>query len=211
MPTGDYQLPLSSAEILQEGSDLTIVSYGPPLYTIEGALHLLKNPTEDIKALIPEDVRNLSVELIDLRTIAPYDVSCWILIRCVHRVDVPALLWESASANTQLTSFSRQIETVVKSVNKTGRCIVVHEAVKTGGVGSELAAEIQERCFLRLESPVQRITGWDTPFGLAYEKFYLPDQLRIVSRLPTSPRSTKSDLGALTLSQVDSIIEAMRY
>ena len=76
-----------------------------------------------------------------------------------------------------------QIETVVKSVNKTGRCIVVHEAVKTGGVGSELAAEIQERCFLRLESPVQRITGWDTPFGLAYEKFYLPDQLRIVSRL----------------------------
>lgn len=74
VPTGDYQLPLSSAEILQEGTDLTIVSYGPPLYTIEGALHLLKNPTEDIKALIPEDLRNLSVELIDLRTIAPYDV-----------------------------------------------------------------------------------------------------------------------------------------
>lgn len=74
MPTGDYQLPLSSAEVLQEGTDLTIVSYGPPLYTIEGALHLLKNPTEDIKGLIPQDLRNLSVELIDLRTIAPYDV-----------------------------------------------------------------------------------------------------------------------------------------
>ncbi|ORY72241.1 pyruvate dehydrogenase [Leucosporidium creatinivorum] len=154
VPTGDYQLPLSSAEVLQEGTDLTIVSYGPPLYTIEGALHLLKNPTEDIQSLIPEDLRHLSVELIDLRTIAPYD-----------------------------------IETVVKSVNKTGRCVVVHEASKTGGVGSELAAEVQERCFLRLEAPVGRITGWDTPFGLAYEKFYLPDQLRIL----------------------DSIIETMRY
>ncbi|KAK4053787.1 hypothetical protein OIV83_001443 [Microbotryomycetes sp. JL201] len=141
VPTADYQLPLSSAEVLREGSDLTIISYGPPLYTIEGALHLLQNPTEDIAHLIPQDMRNLKVELIDLRTI---------------------------------------IETVVKSVNKTGRCLIVHEAVKTGGVGSELAAEIQERCFLRLEAPVQRITGWDTPFGLAYEKFYLPDQIRIV-------------------------------
>lgn len=75
MPTGDYQLPLSSAEVLQEGKDITIVSYGPPLYTIEGALHLLKNPTEDIKHLIPEDISKLSVELIDLRTIVPYDVS----------------------------------------------------------------------------------------------------------------------------------------
>lgn len=87
----------------------------------------------------------------------------------------------SSLGTDSIRSSTKQIETVVKSVNKTGRCIVVHEAVKTGGVGSELAAEIQERCFLRLESPVQRITGWDTPFGLAYEKFYLPDQLRIVS------------------------------
>lgn len=76
----------------------------------------------------------------------------------------------------------------MKSVNKTGRCLVVHEASKTGGVGSELAAEVQERCFLRLEAPVGRITGWDTPFGLAYEKFYLPDQLRIVSSVSSFAR-----------------------
>lgn len=82
VPTGDYQLPLSSAEILQEGSDLTIVSYGPPLYTIETALHLLRNPTEDIEKLVPKDLRGLKVELIDLRTIVPYDVSflLWIII-----------------------------------------------------------------------------------------------------------------------------------
>lgn len=54
-----------------------------------------------------------------------------------------------------------QIETVVASVNKTGRCIIVHEAPLSGGMGSELAAEIQQRCFLRLEAPVQRVTGWE--------------------------------------------------
>ncbi|SGY74759.1 BQ5605_C005g03380 [Microbotryum silenes-dioicae] len=151
VPVSDYQLPLSSAEILQEGSDLTIVSYGPPLYTIEGALHLLANPSEDIQSLVPRDLRGLKVELIDLRTIMPYD-----------------------------------IETVVNSVNKTGRCIVVHEAGKMGGVGSELAAEIQQRCFLKLEAPVQRVTGWDTPFGMIYEKMYLPDQVRVVSHVSRS-------------------------
>jgi 2-oxoisovalerate dehydrogenase E1 component beta subunit len=139
VPVDDFQLPLGSAEVLKEGKDLTIISYGPPLYTIETALSLLRSPTPDIAPLIPHDLRNLSVEVIDLRCIQPYD-----------------------------------IETLVQSINKTGRCIIVHEAGKTGGVGGELAAEIQERCFTRLEAPIMRITGWDTPFGLAYEKFYLP-------------------------------------
>jgi len=74
VPTGDFELPLSSAEVLREGADLTIVSYGPPLYTIETALHHLKHPSEELAALIPESLRNLSIELIDLRTIVPYDV-----------------------------------------------------------------------------------------------------------------------------------------
>lgn len=71
----------------------------------------------------------------------------------------------------------------MKSVNKTGRCIIIHEAGKTGGVGSELSAEIQERCFLKLEAPVQRVTGWDTPFGMAYESFYKPDQIRVLDSI----------------------------
>jgi hypothetical protein len=76
VPIDDYELPLSSAEVLKEGSDLTIISWGPPLYTIEGALHLLKHPSADIEKLVPESLRGLNVELIDLRTIIPYDVRC---------------------------------------------------------------------------------------------------------------------------------------
>jgi 2-oxoisovalerate dehydrogenase E1 component beta subunit len=64
--------------------------------------------------------------------------------------------------------------------------MIVHEAPLAGSVASELAAEVQQRCFLRLEAPVKRLTGWDTPFGLAYEKFYLPDHVRIV-RLSGGP------------------------
>lgn len=54
-------------------------------------------------------------------------------------------------------------------MNKTGRCIISHEAPVTCGVGSELSAKIQEKCFLRLESPVKRVCGFDTPFPLAHE------------------------------------------
>jgi len=54
-------------------------------------------------------------------------------------------------------------------VNKTGRCIISHEAPVTCGVGSELSAKLQEKCFLRLESPVKRVCGFDTPFPLAHE------------------------------------------
>lgn len=75
VPVSDYELPLGSAEVLQEGKDITIISYGPPLYTIETALHHLRHPGQDLEKLIPQDLRGLSVELIDLRTIVPYDVS----------------------------------------------------------------------------------------------------------------------------------------
>lgn len=63
--------------------------------------------------------------------------------------------------------------TLEKSVNKTGRCIISHEAPVTCGVGSELAATLQDKCFLRLESPVKRVCGFDTPFPLAHEPVIL--------------------------------------
>ena len=69
-------------------------------------------------------------------------------------------------------------ETVFQSVIKTGWCIVSHEAPYTGGFGAELAASIQESCFLNLEAPVQRICGHDTPFPHIFEPFYLPDKWR---------------------------------
>lgn len=85
----------------------------------------------------------VSCELIDLRTILPWDV-----------------------------------ETVCESVNKTGRLVIAHEAPLTSGFGAEIAATVQERCFLRLESPIQRVTGWDTPFPLVFEKVYMPSVVR---------------------------------
>ena len=69
-------------------------------------------------------------------------------------------------------------KTVVNSVKKTGRLIIAHEAPKTGGFAAEIAAEIQEECIFYLKSPIIRVTGWDTPFPLVFERIYLPDKLR---------------------------------
>lgn len=69
-------------------------------------------------------------------------------------------------------------DTVLQSVRKTGRLIIAHEAPRTGGFAAEIAAEVQEECMLHLKSPILRVTGWDTPFPLVFEKLYLPDKLR---------------------------------
>ena len=71
------------------------------------------------------------------------------------------------------------IDTITASVARTGRCIVVHEATRTGGFGAELAAQVQERCFYSLEAPVARVTGWDTPYPHALEWHYFPGQERV--------------------------------
>ncbi|MAY70894.1 MAG: alpha-ketoacid dehydrogenase subunit beta [Halomonas sp.] len=77
-------------------------------------------------------------------------------------------------------------DTVAESVLKTGRLVITHEAPRTGGFAGEVAAAIQERCFLYLESPIQRVTGIDTPFPLTLEKEYLPDHLKIYEAIKTS-------------------------
>jgi 2-oxoisovalerate dehydrogenase E1 component beta subunit len=71
------------------------------------------------------------------------------------------------------------IEAIEESVRKTGRCVVVHEATRTGGFGAELASLVQERCFYHLEAPVQRATGWDTPYPHSLEWAYFPGPIRI--------------------------------
>lgn len=70
-------------------------------------------------------------------------------------------------------------ETIAASVEKTGRCMVVHEATRTGGFGAEISAEVQERCFYSLEAPVARVTGWDTPYPHALEWAYFPGPVRL--------------------------------
>lgn len=139
VPAEPYTLPLSTAEVLKDGKDVTIISYGTPLYLCQSALAAAE---KDLKC---------SVELIDLRTVYPWD---------------------------------RQ--TVMASVRKTGRCIVVHESMSNAGVGAEVAATVQEGCFLRLEAPVQRVAGWSTHPGLAYEKFNIPDVARVYDAIKTA-------------------------
>jgi pyruvate dehydrogenase E1 component beta subunit len=76
------------------------------------------------------------------------------------------------------------VETITDSVEKTGRAVVVHEAVRTGGLGAEVAATIQERAFLSLEAPVMRVTGYDTPFPVpSVEDLWLPDTGRVLAAI----------------------------
>ncbi|KAL1944809.1 hypothetical protein VTO73DRAFT_3239 [Trametes versicolor] len=145
VPMDDYELPLGKAETLIRGNDLTIVSWGTPIYHCETALKMLSHPSPSLAPLVPQSLRSAKVELIDLRTIMPWDV-----------------------------------EAVVESVNRTGRLIVVHEAGRTGGAGAEIGAEIQKRCFLKLNAPVRLVTGWDMPVPMQYEKFYMPDPIRVL-------------------------------
>ena len=71
------------------------------------------------------------------------------------------------------------LDTIVASVMKTGRCVVVHEATLTSGFGAELAALVQEHCFYHLEAPVARVAGWDTPYPHAQEWDYFPGPKRV--------------------------------
>jgi 2-oxoisovalerate dehydrogenase E1 component beta subunit len=75
------------------------------------------------------------------------------------------------------------LDTIVASVRKTGRAVVVHEAPRTCGFGAELVALVQERCFLSLEAPIQRVTGFDTPFPYTLENEYLPRAPRILKAI----------------------------
>jgi 2-oxoisovalerate dehydrogenase E1 component beta subunit len=71
------------------------------------------------------------------------------------------------------------LQTILQSVEKTGRCVVVHEAPRTCGFGAEVVALVQQHCFWSLEAPIVRVTGWDTPFPHAQEWQYMPSRERI--------------------------------
>ena len=73
------------------------------------------------------------------------------------------------------------LEAIVTSVKKTGRCVIVHEATRTSGFGAELAALVQEHCFYHLEAPIERVTGWDTPYPHAQEWAYFPGPQRVAA------------------------------
>ena len=84
------------------------------------------------------------------------------------------------------TLWPLDIGLVEASVSRTGRAVVLHEAPRTCGFGAEIAALVQERCFLHLKAPILRVTGFDTPFPYALEKSYLPDTERTLRAIRAS-------------------------
>jgi 2-oxoisovalerate dehydrogenase E1 component beta subunit len=75
------------------------------------------------------------------------------------------------------------IETIKASIEKTGRCVIVHEATRTSGYGAELTALVQEHCFYHLEAPIERVAGWDTPYPHAFEWQYFPGPGRVATAM----------------------------
>lgn len=138
VPEGDYQLELGKAEVVREGKDITLLAWGAQMEIIEKAADMAKE-------------EGIDCEVIDLRTLAPWDV-----------------------------------ETVAESVKKTGRLLINHEAPLTGGFAGEIAATIQQECFLYLESPISRVCGLDTPYPLIHEKEYMPDALKTFEAIKAS-------------------------
>ncbi|MBL4762734.1 MAG: alpha-ketoacid dehydrogenase subunit beta [Gammaproteobacteria bacterium] len=126
-------LPLDVCFILQEGEDITLVSWGAMLQ-------------ETLAAAESLELQGVSAEVIDVATIKPLD-----------------------------------IQTILDSVEKTGRCVIVHEAARCGGVGAEIAALLAEQGLTFLLAPVQRVTGYDTVMPLyRLENAYMPSVQRIV-------------------------------
>ena len=126
-------LPLDAAKTVAEGSDVTVLAYGPLVRTC-------------VEAAVAARDDGRALEVIDLRSLSPLDLA-----------------------------------TIVASVKRTGRCIVVHEAPVTGGLGAEIAARVTEQCFYQLEAPVLRVGGFSAPYPPSrLEEHYLPDLDRVL-------------------------------
>src|SRR5882757_2148744 len=132
-PTRGLRVPLGKANVVLGGSDVTLISYSG-----------MMTPCAAVAAKLAKD--GIKVELIDLRTISPWDT-----------------------------------ETVLTSVAKTKRAVVVHEAVRSFGVGAEIAATVNERLFGALKAPVQRIGAayCAVPFSKPLETAFVPSQEQI--------------------------------
>jgi 2-oxoisovalerate dehydrogenase E1 component beta subunit len=133
VPDDEYTVPIGKANVAREGHDVAIFAYGTMLHVALEAADLAAG-------------KGINVEVVDLRTILPFD-----------------------------------IETIMSSVKKTGRVVILHEACKTCGFGAEIAAQIAERCILNLKAPILRVGGFDVPFPYALEEDYMPNAARVLN------------------------------
>ena len=134
VPDEPESFEIGKAQVVREGSDITLIAYGA----------MMRPALEAADDLV--DVHNVNPEVIDLLSISPMDT-----------------------------------ETIVNSVEKTGRCVIVHEGPRTCGIAAEIIARINEKAFDYLQAPLKRVTGYDTHFPyFQVEKYYLPDADTIV-------------------------------
>lgn len=110
-------------------------------------------------------------------TVLAYGTMVHVSLRAVEEAGVDAEVVDLRSL------VPLDIETIVASVRKTRRCVIVHEASRFAGFGAELLALVQERCFYHLEAPIERVAGWDTPYPHAFEWDYFPSPARVVSAM----------------------------
>ena len=136
LPEGEYTVPIGKAKIAREGSDLTIVTYAAMVHA-------------SLEAAATLEQEGISVEIVDLRTLLPLDVT-----------------------------------TVVESVRKTAKAMIVHEDTRTGGLAGEIASLINEHVFEYLDGPIVRLTAPDTPvpFSPPLEEAFLPNAAKIVEK-----------------------------
>ncbi len=135
VPEADYELPLGKAGVTRAGSQVTLIAWSGMVSIADQAAALA-------------EAAGISVEVLDLRTLMPFD-----------------------------------LDAILSSVKKTGRCVIVHEAPRTCGFGAELIASIQERAIEYLEAPILRVTGLDTPFPYSLEHEYMPNADRVMNAI----------------------------
>jgi 2-oxoisovalerate dehydrogenase E1 component beta subunit len=135
VPADDYVVELGKASVVRDGTQVTLLAWSGMVTIAEDAAKQAADA-------------GISVEVLDLRTLMPFD-----------------------------------LDAILASVTKTGRCVIVHEAPRTCGFGAELIASIQERAMARLEAPILRVTGFDTPFPYALEHEYMPNAERVLSAI----------------------------
>jgi 2-oxoisovalerate dehydrogenase E1 component beta subunit len=110
-------------------------------------------------------------------TVLAYGTMVWVVQAAAEESGVDAEIIDLRSL------WPMDLDAVVASVKKTGRCVIVHEATRTSGFGAELSALVQEHCFHSLEAPIERVTGWDTPYPHAQEWAYFPGPDRVAAAL----------------------------
>lgn len=134
VPEEEYTIPLGKAKVIKEGTDITLITWGAAVKT---SLEAVQN------------FSNISVEVIDLRTLSPLDT-----------------------------------ETIIQSIQKTGKAVIVQEAQKTLGFAAEIIARINEKALYSLQAPIERVTGYDIPVPLPKnEDYYLFNQKKIIKAI----------------------------